>query len=149
VDSLIVLSKRVQITPFVPSRGSAKPGLLHSFRDWSRKRFPRANVIERSVILCETETFSLDESWLPRDRGKPFSPGLSLAQAIETHERVEIETALAETCGKVSGPSGAAVKLGLKPSTLASKIKALNINKHAFKGRGENPFANALAEAHL
>jgi hypothetical protein len=44
VDSLIVLSKRVQITPFVPSRGSAKPGLLHSFRDWLRKRFPRAIV---------------------------------------------------------------------------------------------------------
>jgi transcriptional regulator with GAF, ATPase, and Fis domain len=122
--------------------------LLRSY-SWPGNVRELQNVIERSVILCETETFSLDESWLPRDRGKTFSPGLSLAQAIETHERVEIETALAETCGKVSGPSGAAVKLGLKPSTLASKIKALNINKHAFKGRGENPFANALAEAHL
>src|SRR5262249_20043775 len=108
------------------------------------------NVIERSVILCDTETFSVDESWLPRDRGKTPSPAHSLAQAVETQERVMIETALAETSGRVSGPSGAAVRLGLKSSTLESKIKALNINKHAFKSYlGECQFGNASAEARL
>jgi transcriptional regulator with GAF, ATPase, and Fis domain len=108
------------------------------------------NVIERSVILSENETFSVDESWLPHDRVKTPSPAYSLAQAIETHERVKIETALAETSGRVSGPSGAAVKLGLKPSTLESKIKALNINKHAFKNYSrEVQFSKASGEARL
>src|SRR5262249_61808215 len=86
------------------------------------------NVIDSSVILSDPETFSVDESWLPRDRGKTPPPAHSLAQAVETQERVMIETALAETSGRVSGPSGAAVRLGLKSSTLESKIKALNIN---------------------
>jgi formate hydrogenlyase transcriptional activator len=108
------------------------------------------NVIERSVILCETATFTVDESWLPRDRAKTPSSAHSLAQAIETHERVKIESALAETSGRVSGPSGAAVKLGLKSSTLESKIKALNINKHAFKSYSrEARFSNAPAETRL
>ena len=108
------------------------------------------NVIQRSLILCETETFSVDESWLPRDRSKTPSPAHSLAQAIKAQERVAIETALAETSGRVSGPSGAAVKLGLKTSTLESKIKALNINKQAFRScPRENQFCNPSAEGRL
>ncbi|HUA32940.1 MAG TPA: sigma 54-interacting transcriptional regulator [Candidatus Binataceae bacterium] len=91
------------------------------------------NVIERSVIICETETFSVDPSWLLRNRVQIATPAMPLAQAMETQERVRIEAALAESRGRVSGPSGAAVKLGIRPSTLESKIKALNINKIAFK----------------
>ena len=107
--------------------------LLRSY-PWPGNVRELQNVIERSVILCETDTFAVDESWLPRNPAKKPLPALSLAQAIQTQERDRIETALAETRGKVSGPSGAAVKLGMKPTTLESKIKALNINKNAFKG---------------
>ncbi len=48
-------------------------------------------------------------------------------------EREIIEAALAETRGRVSGPSGAAAKLQVPPSTLETRIKALKINKKQFK----------------
>jgi len=44
-----------------------------------------------------------------------------------------IEAALAETRGRISGRSGAAVRLGMPASTLESKIRVLKINKHQFK----------------
>jgi formate hydrogenlyase transcriptional activator len=43
-----------------------------------------------------------------------------------------IETALAESKGRVAGPEGAAAKLGILRSTLDSKIKQLKIKKHKF-----------------
>ena len=91
------------------------------------------NVIERSVIVCETETFSIDVSWLAREThpSSPTPPVLSKRSAAQ--ERAMIEAALAETRGRVAGPSGAAAKLGLAPSTLESKIRTLKINKHRFK----------------
>src|SRR5215469_3680489 len=122
--------------------------LLRSYQ-WPGNVRELQNVIERSVILCETETFSVDESWLPRERSKSHWPARSLTQAIETHERLEIVSALAETSGRVSGPSGAAVKLGLKPSTLESRIKALNIDKHAFKSYSREAQFSDAAEARI
>src|SRR5262249_14546723 len=123
--------------------------LLRSY-PWPGNVRELQNVIERSLIVCESETLSVDESWFPSDRGKTPSAPLSFNQAIESHERVEIETALAETNGRVSGPSGAAVKLGLKPSTLESKIKALNIDKYAFKRCGREPlFNNVSVQLHV
>ena len=89
------------------------------------------NVIERSVIVCETETLSVDESWLAR-QALPRT-GLALSKTPVTEEKAIIEAALAETKGRVSGPSGAAARLGLPPSTLESKIRSLKINKHSFK----------------
>jgi PAS domain S-box-containing protein len=91
------------------------------------------NVIERSVILCETEYFTVDESWLSREslRGHPGSQPLS--EKVSTHEREIIEAALAEANGRVSGPSGAAARLGIPPSTLESKIRSLKIRKSRFK----------------
>ncbi len=86
------------------------------------------NVIERSVILCDSETFSVDESWLssvPR-------PARPLAQEMISQEKELIEAALAECRGRVSGASGAAMKLGMPPSTLDSKIRALKIDKYRF-----------------
>jgi PAS domain S-box-containing protein len=89
------------------------------------------NVIERSVIVCETENFTVDESWLS---GMPneSNPG-TLSKMPAEQERKAIEAALAETHGLVSGPSGAAVKLGIPRSTLESKMKALSIKKSRFK----------------
>ena len=91
------------------------------------------NVVERSVIVCEAETFSVDESWLSRQahRSQP-TPHPDLAQ-LAVHEKEIIEAALRESGGRVAGPSGAATKLGIPGSTLESKIKSLRINKNRFK----------------
>jgi formate hydrogenlyase transcriptional activator len=86
------------------------------------------NVIERSVILCESDEFSVDESWLSHQDGATRS----LQTEMGMQEKQAIEAALAECGGRVSGPSGAAAKLGMPASTLDSKIKALGINKGRF-----------------
>jgi PAS domain S-box-containing protein len=91
------------------------------------------NVVERSVVVCETETFSVDESWLSRQPRAPQPTAhLDLAQ-LAVREREIIEAALRESGGRVSGTSGAATKLGIPDSTLDSKIKALGISKNRFK----------------
>src|SRR5882672_3122606 len=92
------------------------------------------NVVERSVIVCETENFSVDESWLLR---KPLATEsttqLELSQKLAAQEKQMIEAALRKSGGRVSGPSGAAAKLGIHRSTLESKIASLKINKYRFK----------------
>ncbi len=87
------------------------------------------NVIERSVILCDGENFSVDASWLSAER----RPGRPLPHEMDAQEKEFIESALAECKGKISGPSGAAAKLGMPPSTLDSKIKSLKIDKRRFQ----------------
>jgi DNA-binding NtrC family response regulator/PAS domain-containing protein len=91
------------------------------------------NVVERSVILCEGEVFSVDESWLPKEPLQPNPPSRPSGGKLRDRQKEMIETALAETKGRVAGPSGAAAKLGLPASTLESKIKALKIKKNRFK----------------
>jgi len=86
------------------------------------------NVIERAVIVCETDTLVVDENWLSRE-----APAPSLGGALVAHEREMIEAALTETRGKVAGPSGAAAKLGLPASTLESRIRTLGIRKVQYK----------------
>jgi PAS domain S-box-containing protein len=92
------------------------------------------NVIERSVILCETEIFSIDESWLPKQpyltepKNQMELPGRLLAQ-----EQDMIEAALKESRGRIFGPKGAAAKLGIPRSTLESKVKLLKIDKNRFR----------------
>jgi len=107
--------------------------LLQSY-SWPGNIRELQNVIERSVIVCDTENFSVDESWLSRPpiASEPNS-GLSLLKKLPSQERTIIEAALRETGGRVSGPSGAAAKLGIHRSTLESKIASLKINKHRFK----------------
>jgi formate hydrogenlyase transcriptional activator len=91
------------------------------------------NVIERSVIVCETETFAVDASWLAGESLQTQPASQPLAETLMVQERAMIEAALAECRGQVSGPSGAAAKLGMPPSTMESKIRSLKINKHRFK----------------
>jgi PAS domain S-box-containing protein len=107
--------------------------LLQSY-PWPGNIRELQNVIERSVIVCDTENFSVDESWLSRrppatDASRKFG----LSKKLPTEEKAIIEAALGECGGQVSGPSGAAAKLGIPGSTLESKIKSLNINKKRFK----------------
>ena len=107
--------------------------LLESY-PWPGNIRELQNVVERSIIVCETEAFSVDPSWLSRDSAENGSSiDVDLGQKLAAHEKKIIEEALALTAGRVSGPEGAAAKLGISPSTLESKIKALNIKKHRFK----------------
>jgi PAS domain S-box-containing protein len=91
------------------------------------------NVIERSVVVCETETLVIDENWLPRNAVKTPPLSRPLSEELRTQEKERIEAALTESRGRISGASGAAAKLGFPPSTLDSKIRSLKINRHRFK----------------
>ena len=91
------------------------------------------NVIERAVILREGETFSVEESWLKREPRPRFARTEPLSGVLVKQEKQIIEAALAESYGRISGPAGAAAKLGLPSRTLDSKIKRLKINKYKFK----------------
>jgi len=108
--------------------------LLESY-PWPGNIRELQNVIERSVIVCETENFSVDESWLSQQpsNGKTESQ-LYLSEKVAAQEKEIIEAALRECQGRVFGPSGAAAKLGIARSTLESKIRSLKIDKNRFRG---------------
>jgi len=110
--------------------------LLQSY-PWPGNIRELQNVIERSVIVCDTENFSVDESWLSRQplASEPRSP-VELSRKLAAQEKEMIEAALRESGGRVSGPSGAAAKLGIPGSTLETKIRSLHINKNRFKTAG-------------
>jgi DNA-binding NtrC family response regulator len=94
------------------------------------------NVIERSLIVCETTNFSVDESWLSQQPVKKRAGSqLYLSEKVAAQEKEIIEAALRESQGRVSGPSGAAAKLGIARSTLQSKIRSLKIDKKPFKAQ--------------
>ena len=107
--------------------------LLQSY-PWPGNIRELQNVIERSVLLCDSEIFSIDESWLPQ---QPLSTApkyqTELSQSLLAQEKDMIEAALKESGGRVFGPSGAAVKLGMPRSTLESRIRSLKIDKIRFK----------------
>ncbi len=108
--------------------------LLQAY-DWPGNVRELQNVIERGVVLCEGETFSIDESWLQgRASAASHRPGRPVT-TLAASEKAMIEAALAAANGRVSGPTGAASKLGIPRQTLESKIKALKIDKHAFPAR--------------
>jgi len=110
--------------------------------DWPGNIRELQNVIERAVILCDGDTFSVDETWLAHDpkisHGPSIAIGTSLAQQHRIQSQTErqlIEAALAATGGRVAGPKGAAAKLGIARQTLDSKIAALGIDKYQYKSR--------------
>jgi formate hydrogenlyase transcriptional activator len=101
--------------------------------DWPGNIRELQNVIERSIIVAEGDVFSIDEGWVRRELRRPRTA--PLISSIAEREREMIEAALAESEGRVSGPSGAAAKLGIPRQTLDSKIASLQINKVLFKSR--------------
>jgi len=105
--------------------------LLQSY-DWPGNIRELQNVIERAVILCDGQTFSVDESWLQGESPPVSTPANGLARLGPKRERELIESALAETGGRIAGPSGAAARLGIPRSTLETKIRKLGIKKHQF-----------------
>jgi formate hydrogenlyase transcriptional activator len=106
--------------------------LLQSYT-WPGNIRELQNVIERSIILSETENLLVEESWLTPGSYETASSGQPLPAKLLESEKEIIEAALAEARGRVAGPSGAAAKLQIPPSTLESRIKSLKINKYRFK----------------
>jgi len=90
------------------------------------------NVIERAVIVSDTNMLTVDERWLVKRR--PAAPQTTpLENDLLAHERARVEAALTESNGRVSGPGGAAARLGMPRSTLESKIRSLKVDKHRFR----------------
>jgi PAS domain S-box-containing protein len=104
--------------------------LLQSY-PWPGNVRELQNVVERSIIVCEADEFTVDESWLYR--GTAVNGGSTLSGALSARERAMIEDALRASGGRVSGPSGAATRLGVPRSTLESRIRALKIDKNRFR----------------
>jgi len=110
-------------------------GTLDLFQhyDWPGNVRELQNVIERAVILSDGETFSVDETWLTPATPKSATVTAPLVTKLMDHEKEMIENALREAEGLISGPTGAATKLGIPRQTLESKIRKLGINRHRFK----------------
>jgi len=111
-----------------------RKGTLELFQayDWPGNIRELQNVIERAVILCEGETFWVDETWLKSESLRTSRTDGGLVRLAAHEERALIEKALAETRGRIAGPTGAAAKLGIPRSTLETKIRKLGIKKHRF-----------------
>jgi formate hydrogenlyase transcriptional activator len=104
--------------------------LLQSY-PWPGNVRELQNVIERSIIVCESDEFTVDESWL--SKGPAVNGGSTLSGALSAREKAMIEEALRASGGRVFGSSGAAARLGMPRSTLESRIRALKINKNRFR----------------
>jgi formate hydrogenlyase transcriptional activator len=101
--------------------------------DWPGNVRELQNVIERAVVLCDGETFSIDETWLKRTSRRPPGPEVPFITTVVAHEKELIEAALVKSNGRIAGPSGAAAKLGIPRQTLESKIRSFGIDKHRFR----------------
>jgi transcriptional regulator with GAF, ATPase, and Fis domain len=104
--------------------------VLQSY-DWPGNIRELQNVIERSVILSSGDIFSVDESWLTKETLSAQSQ--TKLENKPRDEKEIIEAVLTDTRGRISGPLGAATKLGIPPSTLEHRIKTLKIDKRKFK----------------
>jgi transcriptional regulator with GAF, ATPase, and Fis domain len=93
------------------------------------------NTVERAIILWREGplTFDLPASRPDKNSGeqaKPAAKGALLTlDELKRQEREAIISALKQTNGKVSGAGGAAELLGMKASTLASRIASMNVNR--------------------
>jgi len=111
--------------------------LLNSYA-WPGNVRELQNIVERSVILCDSEIFSIDESWLPKQPSvtEPKNQ-MELPRSLLAQEKEMIEAALKASRGRIFGPKGAAAKLGIPRSTLESKIRSLKVDKNRFRSLSE------------
>jgi formate hydrogenlyase transcriptional activator len=91
------------------------------------------NVIERAVILCDGETFSVDASWFAAERSRSPARAMTLASDLAAYQKTMIENALRQASGRVSGTDGAAAILGMPRQTLESKLRRLGIKPYHFR----------------
>ena len=96
------------------------------------------NVIERAIIFSTGPRLNLDRA-MPQTP-QAFAPSIPesnsetriiSAPELESFERSNIQRALKMCAGKISGQNGAASRLGIPPSTLTSRMKALGIQRRA------------------
>jgi PAS domain S-box-containing protein len=106
--------------------------LLQAY-EWPGNIRELQNVVERAVIISDSDTLMIDEGWLVTEPPASDEPAAGLEGELLIHERAMIEAALAATKGRISGPTGAAAKLGIPRTTLESKIRTLKLDKHRFK----------------
>lgn len=111
---------------------------LLQLHDWPGNIRELQNVIERAVILCDGTTLSIDEYEIHSGHFDKRQPLTALSEAVTNTEKSMIEAALGQTGGRVSGPSGAAVKLGIPRSTLESRIRSLHIDKYLFRSQSSS-----------
>jgi formate hydrogenlyase transcriptional activator len=90
------------------------------------------NIIERGVILADSEVFRLEPGAF-QTTPAPVATRSSDGPAGRDQQKAEIEAVLRETRGRISGPDGAAARLGIPASTLESRIRVLKINKHLYR----------------
>jgi formate hydrogenlyase transcriptional activator len=93
------------------------------------------NVLERAVIVSEGDTLTVDATWIQSDASPVSIPMDRLSATLAATEKELIEAALAESRGRISGPLGAAAKLGIPRQTLDSKIANLQISKNQFRAQ--------------
>jgi len=91
------------------------------------------NLIERSVILSDRDTLYVDEAWLRGNVDGALGSTVVPFRGATDRERERIKAALVASQGRISGPSGAAVRLGISRQALEHKIRVLGINKYLFK----------------
>src|ERR1700681_2562646 len=108
--------------------------LLQAY-DWPGNVRELQNVIERAIVLVEGETFAIDDSWLTNRRSKTTNGNARPVTTLANGEKELIEAALKESEGRISGPRGAAAKLGIPRQTLEWKIRTLDIDKLRFRKR--------------
>jgi DNA-binding NtrC family response regulator/ligand-binding sensor domain-containing protein len=96
--------------------------------DWPGNVRELENIIERAVILCRGTKFELFDGFNTANIKKTFSNYTGIL-SLEEMEKQYILKILESTGWHVYGENGAAKMLGLKPTTLASKMKKLQISK--------------------
>ena len=109
--------------------------LLQNY-DWPGNIRELQNVIERAVILCDGDALVIGEDWLTPAASVQAGPQVPMPTVLDESAKEMIESALEGSWGLVSGPRGAAARLGIPRTTLESRIASLGINKHRFKARG-------------
>jgi formate hydrogenlyase transcriptional activator len=109
--------------------------------DWPGNVRELQNAIERAVILAQGGAPRFD--WL-KGANPPSTvpaaapatpPAILTAAELKRRERENLTTALARTGGKIFGPTGAAALLGMKPTTVISRLKALGLERNQSSGK--------------
>jgi formate hydrogenlyase transcriptional activator len=85
------------------------------------------------VVLCDGDTFSVDETWLKRTSRPAPGPEVPFTASVVAHDKELIEAALAKSNGRIAGPFSAAAKLGLPRQTVEAKIRSFGMDKHRFR----------------
>ncbi len=116
---------------------------LLQFYDWPGNIRELQNVMERAVIMSDSPDLYIDERWLSRRHSRRQVAATPVVRPLSTQKRDAIEEALIECKGRVSGPFGAASRLGVPSSTLESTIKILNIDKRRFKPQFNDYYSNS------